>query len=234
MLGGVSVPPPIKITKTMDRITKTKILSGNPDGVQQPAVKCIISKPTRLPVRTDWHINETPKVWSQHSERCVVCSNQAGVNRHVVVNTNPDQQPHSFHHMPLQKKGSKKMTKRKLTKREREEVKEIFKSQRRAGRCRISKRLAAEANELTKDIDAQIKKLESEISTLRTERHGMLSEVNLVEFDNKSKYCSKEDLHPELIAYDEETDRLLVELLTEETIPVDVKAVLTKALGAEA
>ena len=126
------------------------------------------------------------------------------------------------------------MSTRKLTKSEREEVETIFKSQRSAGRCAIVRELRAEAAELTSKVDPKIKKLEMELAKLREEKTQILKDAQLIDFDPNGKYCRNVDLHPKLMAYDEETDGMLVRLLTEEKIPVDVKAVLTKALESEA
>lgn len=127
------------------------------------------------------------------------------------------------------------MTKRKLTKNEREEVKRVFEDQRAKGRCDISKRLAKEKKELTKEIDAEISKMREELDALEKKRLDILKEHKLVDLDKRTRHsCSSYELHPELEAYDQETRRMTIELLTEETIPVDVKAILTKALEAEA
>jgi hypothetical protein len=121
------------------------------------------------------------------------------------------------------------MTTRKLTKSERKEIEEIFKSQRSAGRCGIVRRLTGEARAFTHELDSEIKDVEKKLEALKLQRLNILKEAGLSDFEPTGRYCRNTDLHPELLAYDEETDRLLVHLLTEERIPVDVKAVLTKA-----
>lgn len=148
-----------------------------------------------------------------------------------VKTTNDETDRYPVHALSKQMK-CEIMATRKLTNKERESVKNIFKDQRSAGRCRLVRDLQAQAKALTVAIDAELRPLEEEVKILKEKRLAELKDAHLTNFDKNGRYCSNNDIHRDLMAYDEETDRLMVKLLTEEKIPVDVKAVLTKALEA--
>lgn len=123
------------------------------------------------------------------------------------------------------------MATRKLSRKEREEIKQIFDNQRASGRCKIVRELMAQRDELTKEIDAQIQEVTAQLNALNQRRGDLLKKYCLADFDEHRRRCSNLNLHPTLDAYDEETNRMLVSLLTEETVPTDIKAVLAKALA---
>jgi len=123
------------------------------------------------------------------------------------------------------------MATRKLNRREREEVKRIFGSQRSAERCSIVKELRSEADYLVSAYTNEIDDLENKLKHLNQIRSDVLKEHCLLDFDpNKYSGCRNVDLHPRLMKFDEDTDRMLVQLITEEIVPIDVKSVITKVL----
>ena len=108
----------------------------------------------------------------------------------------------------------------------RKELLKMHDSDRKNMRCVMTQELTTKANELTAQVDkdesstvemiatmnAELKELNTELVLIQQLRRTMLEDAKLYNM-HKSYSCSISELHPSLIEFDDESDRLRKDIL---------------------
>ena len=101
----------------------------------------------------------------------------------------------------------------KLTAKQRNDLLDMKKRQLADERCKICKELHVEGKKLTESLDEQIKDLDIKRAKLSEEREKILNDAKLAKFQTRYGECTTDILHPRLIAFDKEADRIIEEII---------------------
>lgn len=111
-------------------------------------------------------------------------------------------------------------SKRKIGSKERDQIMRLFHRDRCADRCVLVQKLTDFGRELVATYDTAIAQLDGNISELTArksllvkERDAILTKNKLITFDRR-RSCEPEYLHPDLVAFDKETEAGELHILT--------------------